>query len=215
MTHPTCLRYTARSDNQGLALIFGCRPDQVVTLVDADLYPYLNPDAPFAVKWGSTARAFHCVADPKWVLAATRVLAGQNAKPLAASPPNASPSRSRGHSSHRHVDHSGAVTAQWMIDSMIASMLVDKASGSFLPAMLDDTQVAQILGFRKHDLPPLRRENVLECLNGKDRRARKLHCREYIISRVTEEAWLARATLATIHHWRAKNARKSHGRAAI
>ncbi len=215
MNIPANVRLKARSDNQAAATIIGCQPYQVPRLASVGLLSYLNPESKFAVKYCSTVSLLRLTADPKWQLNATNFLNGGGANQVDYTASVQGKKRARGLARDDVKPGAPAGTGQWMVEAMLASMAFDHTAGTFLPANVDDAAVANVLGFRKHDLPPLRRAGTLKCLNAESRRARKLHSREYILGLVSNEAWLAEATMVINQHWAEKNARKSHRGAAI
>ena len=215
MNIPANVRLKARSDNQAAATIIGCQPYQVPRLASVGLLFYLNPESKFAVKYCSTVALLRLTADPKWQLNATTVLNGGEVRQFNWPGSVQAKKRPRGLARDDVKPDAPAGTGQWMVEAMLASMAFDHTTGTFLSANVDDAAVANVLGFRKHDLPPLRKAGTLKCLNAESRRARKLHSREYILGLVSNEAWLAEATIVINQHWAEKNARKSHGAAAI
>lgn len=215
MTIPIHVRYSARSDNQAASLIIGCQPYEVPRLASVGLVSYLNPDCRFAVKYCATVALLRLTSDPKWQLIATTFLKGGDWSALTSPGTFSTKKRARGLAREETKPEATIGGGQWMIDAMLASMAFDRSRGMFLSATIGDEEVARILGFRKHDLPPLRRAKVLACLNPENGRACKMHSRDEILRLVADEEWLAKATITINQHWKAKNARKSKGRARI
>ena len=74
-----------------------------------------------------------------------------------------------------------------------------------LPARLDFTQAAALLGFREHDIPILVRARLLKPLGNPAANCVKYFSSVELEKLANEEAWLARATKAVNDHWRKKN----------
>lgn len=202
--------YRARSDNQTTAQIVGCHPSKVRLLVLAGLLEYLNGDLPGVVKYCATLDVLERTSLPKWQVAATKVLAGLNLdsdelRAFARKP------RTRG----LQVP-TGSPTDQSLTGEAVRAKFLDGLTtapdGSPISALLGDSEVARILGFRLHDLPPLRRLGILRADNQRLHSAKKLHSREYILGLALDVAWLGTATRAINGFWREKNGRKgNHG----
>lgn len=205
MSHPN----QARGDNQTVAAIVGCHPSKIPILVRLGLLAYLNAQVDCAVKYLAIIDVLRRIAEPKWQIRATQAING--AEPTTADGVDAQPKkRTRGITDSMAPDQTAQMAADTLVRQFVKSMLIGP-DGQPIPALLPDKHVARILGFRLHDLAPLRRAGVLECMNGSLKRAKKLHSREYILERAVDVAWLERATLAVNAYWRIKNARKSGG----
>ena len=74
-----------------------------------------------------------------------------------------------------------------------------------LPARLDYTQTAALLGFRDHDIPILVRARLLKPLGNPAANCVKYFACVALERLGREEAWLARATTAVNYHWHIKN----------
>ena len=74
-----------------------------------------------------------------------------------------------------------------------------------LPARLDATQVATILGFADHDIVVLIGKKYLKPLGKPVPNARKYFASVDIQKLVNNRAWLDKATKAVSEHWKAKN----------
>ena len=203
------LPYAARSDSRTAAEIVGCQTWQIPKLVSSGVLSPLNPKCPNAVKWFLTSDLLRRTAEPKWQLDATAVLTGESSIRRPYRPTKTGSARQRGLARASSRENSSPVSAERMIEGMLASMALDPTTGKFLPALLNDDQVARILGFHKHDMAPLRRAGILECINPRERRPRKMHSREYILGLVTNESKMAQATIEMVDHWQRKNANKS------
>src|ERR1700744_1086363 len=84
-------------------------------------------------------------------------------------------------------------------------------SGNFLPARLDATQTAKILGFQEHDIPVLVNKSLLEPLGKPVENSRKYFALVNILERAGDASWLGKATRSLAQHWQDKNAnRKSN-----
>ena len=201
------IKYQARSYNQTTAQIVGCHSSKVSLLVGAGLLEYLNGDLPGTVKYTATIDVLERTSSPKWQIAATKVLAGlsldsEELRTLSRKP------RTRGLQVPTDAPTDQSLTRE-AVRSRFLSALTTAPDGSPVSALLGDGEIARILGFRLHDLPPLRRLGILKAENQGLRSAKKLHSREYILGLALDVAWLGTATRAINAYWRDKNARKA------
>lgn len=201
------IKYPARSDNQTTAQLVGCHPSKVCLLVRAGLLEYLNGDLPGAVKYCATIDVLERTSEPKWQITATKVLAGIDLDPaelraLARKP------RPRGLQVPTDAPADQSLTRE-LVRTKFLNALTTTPDGSPVSALLGDGEVARILGFRLHDLPPLRRLGILRADNQGLRSAKKLHSREYVLGLALDIAWLGTATRAINTYWSDKNARKA------
>jgi len=81
-----------------------------------------------------------------------------------------------------------------------------------LPASLNGSQTAALLGFRPHDIPVLAARGFLTPLGNPASNCDKFYARVKIEEFAADESWLSRARAALHQHWRLKNARKSKPR---
>ena len=78
-----------------------------------------------------------------------------------------------------------------------------------LPARLDATQVAVILGFEPHHIPVLSSAGLLKPLGRPMRNAVKFFAAKQIEECANDARWLNEATELIYSHWQSKNARKT------
>jgi hypothetical protein len=78
-----------------------------------------------------------------------------------------------------------------------------------LPARLDATQVAVILGFEPHHIPVLIGAGLLKPLGKPMRNAVKYFAAKQIEEYANDAKWLNAATEIVYEHWQGKNARKT------
>ena len=78
-----------------------------------------------------------------------------------------------------------------------------------LPARLDATQVAVILGFEPHNIPTLIAGGLLKPLGKPMRNAVKFFAAKQIEECANDARWLDEATELIYEHWQGKNARKA------
>jgi len=86
---------------------------------------------------------------------------------------------------------------------------VGNGEWSGIPARLDITQVAAILGFQEHDIPVLVAGRHLEPLGKPMPNARKYFARVGIMELAENPAWLSKATKAVYQYWQGKNASRA------
>ena len=70
-----------------------------------------------------------------------------------------------------------------------------------LPARLNSSQVAMLLGFAEHDIPILVKAKLLSPLGKPQANAVKYFARVDIEGFAMDTKWLARATAALYEHW--------------
>jgi hypothetical protein len=83
-----------------------------------------------------------------------------------------------------------------------------------LPARLNVTEVAILLGFRGHDIAPLIAAKLLTPLGKPAPNAPKYFAAVEIVERAENPAWLSDATRALARYWHAKNGQKRNCRTA-
>jgi len=206
-----CIKYHARSDNQTVAQLVGCHHAKVGLLVKAGLLDCLNGDVPGAVKYYATIDVLERSAEPKWQVHATKVLAGQDIEPAELRGQFRKP-RARGLQESPDTSTGLSLTREAVRKEFLEALKTNP-DGTTISALLRDPDLARILGFRLHDLAPLRGLGLLKADNQDLRSAKKLHSREYILGLALDISWLADATRAINAYWRAKNGRKGSGRA--
>lgn len=199
-------KYCARSDNQMVARLVGCHHSKVGLLVKAEQLDYLNGDVPGAVKYCATIDVLERTAEPKWQVHATKVLAGQEIGPADLRGQFRKP-RARGLQGQPDPS-TGPSLIREAVRKEFIDALKSGPDGTPIPALLRDPAVARILGFRLHDLAPLRRFGLLKADNHGLRSAKKLHSREYILGLALDLTWLEAATRAINAYWKDKNSRK-------
>jgi hypothetical protein len=80
---------------------------------------------------------------------------------------------------------------------------------SSLPARLDASETATVLGMREHDVPILVAEKLLTPLGRPAENAVKYFAAVEIRTLAEDPKWLAIATQAIYEHWRTKNKNKT------
>lgn len=78
-----------------------------------------------------------------------------------------------------------------------------------MPARLDSTRTAKVLGFQEHDVPVLVNRGLLQPLGKPAQNARKYFAAVEILALAGDPAWLNKATRILYHHWQEKNANRS------
>jgi len=76
-----------------------------------------------------------------------------------------------------------------------------------LPARLNVTEAAVLLGFKEHDIAPLAAVKLLVPLGKPAQNAPKYFAAVDIIARADDRAWLSEATKALARYWLRKNRR--------
>ena len=76
-----------------------------------------------------------------------------------------------------------------------------------LPARLNTTETAVLLGFQEHDIPVLAAANLLAPLGKPAPNAPKYFAAVEIAALGDNAEWLTKATKAIASHWRKKNGR--------
>jgi hypothetical protein len=76
-----------------------------------------------------------------------------------------------------------------------------------LPARLNATETALLLGFREHDIGPLVAVKLLIPLGKPAQNSPKYFAAVDIVARADDRGWLSEATKALAKHWRGKNER--------
>jgi hypothetical protein len=80
-----------------------------------------------------------------------------------------------------------------------------------LPARLNTSETAVLLGVQEHDIAPLVSAKLLAPLGKPSANAPKYFASVEVIARAENPSWLFEATKALARHWRAKNRRKGLG----
>src|SRR5436190_12270428 len=97
-------------------------------------------------------------------------------------------------------------------------MLISKATRTFadalnllncrrLPALLNSTEVAVLLGVQDHDVPVLMGAKLLTPLGKPAPNAPKYFAAVEVAERASSPEWLSNATKVIAKHWRRKNQR--------
>jgi hypothetical protein len=81
-----------------------------------------------------------------------------------------------------------------------------------LPARLNVTEVAVLLGFKEHDIAPLISAKLLNPLGKPASNAPKYFATVEIVARAENVSWLIEATKALAKHWMKKNRRYEEGK---
>src|SRR6266581_3928852 len=79
---------------------------------------------------------------------------------------------------------------------------------NIVPARLDATKTAWLLGFELHEIPILIAANLLKPLGHPARNGMKFFATQALEQLRRDEKWLARASDAICEYWRDRNARK-------
>jgi hypothetical protein len=77
-----------------------------------------------------------------------------------------------------------------------------------LPARLNTSEAALLLGFQEHDIAPLVAAKLLKPLGKPMPNAPKYFAAVEVVERASDLPWLAEATKALAKHWQRKNQRK-------
>ena len=85
-------------------------------------------------------------------------------------------------------------------------------SWKILPARLDASQTAWLLGFDPQGIPVLIAANLLKPLGHPARNGAKYFATEILEQLRRDEKWLARASDAISSYWQKRNARKRRAR---
>ena len=80
-----------------------------------------------------------------------------------------------------------------------------------LPARLLSEQVANLLGFARHDIPVLTRAKLLPPLGKPKPNAVKFFAKATVERLAQDPVWLAKATNAIYNYWQNQNSRKGSG----
>jgi hypothetical protein len=80
-----------------------------------------------------------------------------------------------------------------------------------IPARLDSTQVARLLGFQPHDVPVLTATKLLVPLGKPAPNGTKFFAAVDVLRCAEDREWLDRATRMINRHWQAKNSRQKPG----
>ena len=80
-----------------------------------------------------------------------------------------------------------------------------------LPARLNATEAAVLLGFKEHDIAPLVAAKLLVPLGKPAQNSPKYFAAVEITARAEDRTWLSEATKALAKYWLAKNSRKGTG----
>jgi hypothetical protein len=78
-----------------------------------------------------------------------------------------------------------------------------------LPARLNSSETALLLGVHDHDIAPLVSAKLLHPLGKPAQNAPKYFAATDVIARAEDREWLSNATKALARHWQARNAQRS------
>lgn len=78
-----------------------------------------------------------------------------------------------------------------------------------LPARLDVSQAAQLLGFMEHDIPVLVRAKLLKPLGEPAANAHKFFSAAELQQLMDDRSWLDKATKAVSRYWQTKNQKRN------
>jgi hypothetical protein len=97
---------------------------------------------------------------------------------------------------------------------VIGTAFLDPRNGgaaqlSSLPARLNATEAAVLLGFKEHDIAPLVAAKFLMPLGKPAQNSPKYFAAVEITARAYDRGWLSEATKALARRWSAKNSRKT------
>src|SRR5579885_1618619 len=102
---------------------------------------------------------------------------------------------------------------QTSVASRIRDMFTEP--NCLIPARLDATQTAGLLGFQEHDIPVLVYHRMLEPLGKPAPNSRKYFARIQIMVLADNPAWLSKATNLLYQHWHIKNANRSKDESGV
>jgi len=91
------------------------------------------------------------------------------------------------------------------VGNMITLNKIELLNASRLPARLDMEQIADLLGFQKHDIPVLVKAKLLAPLGNPAPNAPKWFASAIILELSKDEKWLSRATRLISLNWKKKN----------
>jgi len=94
-----------------------------------------------------------------------------------------------------------------MTDDVMQAAMATWAARN-LPARLDVSATAKLLGFAEHDIPVLMAAGKLTPLGDPAPNAPKWFCAVEIIQLATDRDWLQKATKEVTKHWREKRGRR-------
>lgn len=78
-----------------------------------------------------------------------------------------------------------------------------------LPARLNTTETAVLLGFQEHDIAPLMAAHLLVPLGKPAQNAPKYFAAVDVIASAQDREWLSKATRALSKHWASRNSRRN------
>lgn len=84
-----------------------------------------------------------------------------------------------------------------------------------LPARLNVTETAWLLGFAEHDLPILITAGLLKPLGRPASNGSKYFATAELMNLRTDVRWLAKASDATVNYWKRKNTRRKADTAEV
>lgn len=101
---------------------------------------------------------------------------------------------------------------------MIAGKKINSLQDAFgllnchrLPARLNTSEVAVLLGFQEHDIAPLVAAKLLTPLGKPAPNAPKYFAAVEVVACAEDRDWLCRATKAMARHWASKNEKSRNG----
>jgi hypothetical protein len=78
-----------------------------------------------------------------------------------------------------------------------------------LPARLDVSQTAKLLGFAPHDIPVLTAAKMLDALGTPASNAPKYYARVIVMEHANDPKWLDKTTRVIGRYWQTKRARRN------
>ena len=205
--------HSARSDIQMAGEISGFQPYEVRLLTMRGLLPCLNSESRWAVKYYSTALVLCLSNDPEWQELATAVLNKKELTPRQCRKLRALLGKARSPRSPKQKAEGSTIigSTSWLMAKWLQALITDVATGQIISARIREDLVARILGFHTYDLQMLRRKGDLSCLNMDGPRFAKWYSRDKVIHLVTNESWLAKATICVNLDWLDRNLRRHQG----
>lgn len=84
-----------------------------------------------------------------------------------------------------------------------------------LPARLNSTETAQVLGFGEHDIAVLAKNKLLKCLGNPAPNAPKYLATREVEKLAADPDWLHKATKAVRNHWQIRNRNQRSGETCV
>ena len=93
-------------------------------------------------------------------------------------------------------------------DFELAKCMTQNPAYTGLPARIDASEAAKLLGFSTHDIPTLMRKKLLTPLGNPKNNATKFFHKLEIFKKSIDSSWLSKASKCVSENWRCKNSKK-------